>query len=79
MRQHHIQNDQIVRLGHGLVVAVQATAGQVHHKARLAQALAKIVTDFDLVFDDKNFHEVLFRTSLVVVTLYVNGGTLPPS
>ena len=56
IRQHDIENDQVVGFRHGHVVTIEPGACQVDDKPCFHKALTNVVRRLVLVFDNQQFH-----------------------
>ena len=54
--QHHVEDQQVVGLGHRQVPAVLTVDGQIHDEAGLGQALPQVFPGFRLVFHHQQLH-----------------------
>jgi hypothetical protein len=58
IRQHDIQDHQIVGLAHGQVVSVQSVTRQIHDEPCLHETLADVIRRLVLVFNDQQLHRM---------------------
>ena len=54
--QHHVHDDEIERLGHGEMMAVQAVPGQHDGKARFRETLTQVVPRPSVILDNQQSH-----------------------
>ena len=67
IRQHDVEDQQIVIAGHCQVIAVKAVIGQVDDEAGLGEPFGQVLSGFLLIFDNQNLHGRLLHARFVRV------------
>ena len=67
IRQHDVEDQQIVIAGHRQVIAVEAVIGQVDDEAGLGEPFGQVLSGFLLIFDNQNLHGRLLHARFVRV------------
>ena len=56
VRQHDVEDQEVVVAGHGLVKTIEPVAGQLDDETGLTKPLAQVIRGDGLILDDQQFH-----------------------